>query len=128
VTARDEVLAVERAFFDALLANDARALDQILAADFQIVDVAAGGVTPGKDFRDAVGARQVTFTAIETNPNEALVRFYGDTAVVIGRTRMGIQLPDGTKLSVGSRYTHVFARGGSRGWRLVSAQGTQIQG
>jgi hypothetical protein len=39
---------------------------------------------------------------------------------------MGFSLPDGTALAVGSRYTHVFVRGGGHGWRLVSAQGTQI--
>jgi ketosteroid isomerase-like protein len=127
-SSRAELLAADRAFFDALLAGDARALDALLGPDFLIVDVAAGNVTQRADFAAAVAARAVRFGAIETNPDEALVRLYGDTGVVVGRTRMELHLPDGAELSVGSRYTHVFHRTGSGRWQLVSAQGTQIPG
>jgi ketosteroid isomerase-like protein len=123
---RDEVLTADRAFFAALLAGDGRALDELLGADFLIVDVAAGGVTPGADFKAAVASRQVGFLAIDTEPREAIVRFYGETAVVIGRTRMALRLPDGARIDVASRYTHVFQRAEPGGWRLVSAQGTAI--
>ena len=123
---RAELLSADRAFFAALLAGDAAALDRLLGGDFLIVDVAAGNVTSRADFRAAVAARQVGFAAIETNPDDAIVRLYGDVGVVVGRTRMKLRMPDGAELELGSRYTHIFQRDGSASWKLVSAQGTQI--
>ncbi|HXX48713.1 MAG TPA: DUF4440 domain-containing protein [Myxococcota bacterium] len=127
-TSSAELLSADRAFFAALLAGDAAALDRLLGGDFLIVDVAAGNVTGRADFRAAVAARQVTFESIETNPDEAIVRLYGEVAIVVGRTRMKLRMPDGAAIELGSRYTHVFRRIGSAGWTLVSAQGTQIPG
>ncbi|HTO70059.1 MAG TPA: nuclear transport factor 2 family protein [Myxococcota bacterium] len=123
---RRELLRADTAFFAALLAGDTPALDGLLGDDFAIVDVAAGNVTGRAAFREAVASAEVRFAAIETNPDEALVRLYGDTGVVVGRTKMKLRLPDGAELEVGSRYTHVFHRAAGAGWRLVSAQGTQI--
>jgi len=123
---RSAVLAADRVFFDALLAGDGAALDRALAPTFAIVDVAAGGVTERVDFVAMVGSGGVRFTAIETDPATARVRVHGATATVIGRTAMRLQLPDGAALDVQSRYTHVFERAGD-GWRLASAQGTQIR-
>jgi pimeloyl-ACP methyl ester carboxylesterase len=120
------VLAADRAFFDALLAGDVEALDQTLAADFVIVDVAAAGLTERAAFIAAIEARTVRFDAIVTDPNEARVRVRGDTATVIGRTAMRLRLDDGQLLDVQSRYTHVFERAPA-GWQLASAQGTQMR-
>jgi len=124
--ARAELLSADRAFFEALLRGDAVALDERLGGDFLIVDVAAGNVTERAAFREAVASRQVTFAAIETTPDEAVVRLYGDVGIVVGRTRMKLRLPDGAAIEVASRYTHVFHHAGTAGWKLVSAQGTQI--
>jgi ketosteroid isomerase-like protein len=123
---RRSVLAADRAFFDALLAADCRALDALLAPDFAIVDVTAGGVTARDEFATGVASRAVRFASIETNPEDSLVRFYGDAAVVIGSTEMRLALPGGEILDVRSRYTHVFQRDAGGAWRLASAQGTRI--
>jgi ketosteroid isomerase-like protein len=120
------VLAADRAFFDALLASDARALEELLTRDFLIVDVAAGSVTDRTAFTEGVAARSLRFEAIETDPSDALVRFYGEVAVVIGRTAMRVALPSGETLRMRSRYTHVFRRDANGCWTLASAQGTQI--
>ena len=120
-----DALAADRAFFDALLAGDGARLRELLTPDFAIVDVAAGGVTPREAFIAGVESRAVTFQSIETAPEEALVRAYGDTTIVIGRTRMRLALGD-TTLAVGSRYTHVFWRDASGRLKLASAQGTPI--
>jgi len=45
---------------------------------------------------------------------------------VVGRTDMNFAGSDGTSLTAGSRYTHVFAADPAAGWRPVSAQGTRI--
>ncbi len=122
---RAAVIAADRAFFRALLDGDVPALDRLLAPDFAIVDVAAGGITERDAFVAAVDARAVRFDAITSDPNDARVQVRGDTATVIGRTEMRLLLPQGP-LDVQSRYTHVFARSDA-GWRLASAQGTQIR-
>ena len=122
---RNAVLSADRAFFDALLAGDGSRLRALLTEDFAIVDVAAGAVTLREAFVAGVESRALTFQSIETTPEDALVRFYGGTAVVIGRTRMRIALGD-TALTAQSRYTHVFHRDDSGSLRLASAQGTPI--
>lgn len=111
-------------FFDALRRADADALGELLAEDFVIVDVAAGGVTAREPFVDAVRDRAITFTRIDVS-DDALVRSAGTAAVIVGRTSMAGVLPDGAEISVASRYTHVFVPAPT-GWRLLSAQGTVI--
>jgi hypothetical protein len=121
----DRALAEDRRFFDALLAGDPVELDRVLGAEFLIVDVAAGGVTNRVDFLAAVAGRMVRFVEIETFPAEAVVREFGDTVVVVGRTAMAVSMPGQGLVRAASRYTHVFVVD-QGDWRLVSAQGTPI--
>lgn len=115
------------AFFEALLRQDANALEVLLGEDFTIVDVASGSVHPRAAFLGAIRDGLVTFDAIETFPEEALIREYGDVGVIVGRTQMAFRGPDGSSVEVASRYTHVLrAKSDGDGWQLVSAQGTQI--
>ncbi|WP_028932528.1 YybH family protein [Pseudonocardia spinosispora] len=122
----DAILDTDRRFFDALLAADSAALDQVLAPEFLIVDVQAGGVTHRPEFLEFVVSGAVRFSRIESFPADAVVRVFGDTAVVVGRTAMELTMPDGTQVSAASRYTHVFVAERGHCWRLVSAQGTGI--
>lgn len=121
MTNKDEVLAAERRFFDALLEANPVALEEILTDDFLLVDVMMGSVVPKAPLVAAVAEGQVAFRSIDRL--EADVRFYGETAVVVGRTQMAGDF-GGTAFTASSRYTHVFVKDG--GWRLASAQGTQI--
>lgn len=112
----------DAAFFAALLAADGEALDRILTDDFLIVDVMHGSVTDRQTFVAAVESGDIVFTAIEVA--EPVVRSYGATAVLVGRTTM--QGRTGTRdWQVASRYTHVYVENGGT-WRLASAQGTPI--
>jgi ketosteroid isomerase-like protein len=52
------------------------------------------------------------------------VRWYDDTAVVTGETRMHGRYGE-QEFGAHSRYTHVYVKGLDR-WRLVAAQGTPI--
>jgi ketosteroid isomerase-like protein len=113
-------------FFRALLEQDGDSLDRLLAPDFLIVDVNAGGVTNRADFLGAVNSGAVTFESIETSPGEAVVREYATVAIVIGTTAMRFGLPDGTSVNIRSRYTHVFAESDGT-WQLASAQGTALR-
>ena len=119
------VLDADARFFRALLDKDRQSLAELLADDFLIVDVNAGGLTNRRDFLAATDAGLVTFEAIETSPEDAVVRMYPPAAIVIGTTAMRFRVADGPAFSGRSRYTHVFVHDGS-GWRLASAQGTAL--
>ena len=122
---RQEVLDTDARFFRALLEPDLGSLDKLLAPDFLIVDVNAGGLTNRADFLAAVDSRLVSFESIETLSEEAVVREYPAAAIVIGTTAMRFRLADGSHVSIRSRYTHVFTRSEGN-WQLASAQGTAL--
>jgi ketosteroid isomerase-like protein len=116
------VRTAEKTFFASLLAGDVETLDQLLAADFLLVDVLRGAEVPKPDLLAALATGQVRFDSID--PVESRVRQYGDASVVTGRTRMKIGFGE-ESVEVRSRYTHVYVfQEGA--WRFVSAQGTQI--
>lgn len=120
------ILEADHAFFAALLANDPAGVEAVLTDDFQIVDVGSGGLTSREQLLAAFRTGQLSFQAIEADPERALIRRYGDAAIVIGATRMRLELAGGDPLEVSSRYTHVFVRSGEA-WLLASAQGTPIR-
>ena len=123
--AADQVKSADASFFGALLDQDLKALDALLADDFLIVAVGSGMVHPRAEFLAAVENGLVDFRAIDVDPSETVVRQYGTVAIVLGRTRMTIAGPGTPTLETASRYSHVFAADGEE-WRLVSAQGTTI--
>ena len=122
MTDEEGPLAAERRFFDALVRGDVRALEEILADDFLLIDVMSGSEVPRAAMLDVLGSGQLKFHSIE--PAEARVRRYGAAAVITGRTEMRMSFGD-QAIAARSRYTHVFVEQDGR-WRMVSAQGTQI--
>jgi len=116
------VLQAEDRFFGGLLAIDRADLEQVLAPDFLLVDVMTGSEIPRDFLVDAVGARQLVFEAITRTPGS--VRHYGNTAIVLGETRMRGRYGE-QSFAAHSRYTHVYVRTAS-GWQMVAAQGTPI--
>jgi ketosteroid isomerase-like protein len=124
---RTGLLDHDRRFFDALVAGDAARLEGLLTDDFVMVSINDGSTVTKIDLLDALSSGTVRFPAIESFPREALVRRIGDVGIVVGRTGMNFTSPDGTTFTAGSRYTHVFTAEPNAGWRLVSAQGTEIK-
>jgi ketosteroid isomerase-like protein len=120
----DEVLAADSAFFTALVEGDEPALDRVLAHHFVLVGVNDGAVVPREVLIPLVSQGKLRFDTIQPNGSEALLRRYGSTAIVVGKTKMHGSF-DGTPFSATSRYTHVFVEDQGR-WRLASAQGTPI--
>jgi hypothetical protein len=118
------VLAAEKTFFSSLLSGAVETLDELLSADFLLVDVLRGGEVSKPDLIAALAAGQVRFEAID--PVESRVRHYGGVAVVTGRTQMKMRIGE-EAVGVRSRYTHVYVSQ-QGAWRLVSAQGTQTAG
>jgi ketosteroid isomerase-like protein len=123
---RASLLDLDQRFFDALVAGDDAGLGELLADDFILVSVSDGAAVTRADLLGAVSAGAVRFPAVETFHDEAVVRRVGDVGIVVGRTGMSFTDADGTAFTAGSRYTHVFAAEPGGGWRLLSAQGTQI--
>lgn len=118
------VIAADTRFFDALMQADGAVLDQLLVEDFILVDVLSGGVIEKAVLVPLVASRRLTFETITPDPAALRVRFYGATAVIVGRTRMSGRYED-TPWSASSRYTHVYVEDQGT-WRLASAQGTPI--
>ncbi|NUR90886.1 MAG: DUF4440 domain-containing protein [Nonomuraea sp.] len=125
---RDGLLDRDRRFFDALVAADVAALEGLLAGDFVLVSVEDGAVAGRDELLSLVGAGSLRFPAIESFPEEAVVRVVEGAGVVVGRTAMSFTNPDGGEFEAGSRYTHVFVRDEDGTWLLHSAQGTAIRG
>jgi hypothetical protein len=121
-----DMLAVDSAFFTALVEGDGPALDRVLADQFVLVGVNDGAVVPREVLVPLVGRGQLRFDAIQADGSAVLLRRYGSTAIVVGRTRMRGSF-DGAPFGATSRYTHVFVEEQGR-WRLASAQGTPIVG
>ena len=121
---RAELLAADRSFFDALVSGDSAAVRAWLADEFVIVSVQDGSVNTGADLVAAIDGGLV-FPAVTDHPDEAIVRVVGEVGIVVGRTAMSFAGPDGAPFEAGSRYTHVYVRADG-GWRLLSAQGTEI--
>ncbi|MEV0144132.1 MULTISPECIES: nuclear transport factor 2 family protein [unclassified Nonomuraea] len=124
---RRSLLGHDQRFFEALTAAEPKVLDDLLADDFVLVSVEDGAVVGRDVLLDAIATGAVRFPAIESFPDEAVVRRVGDVGIVVGRTGMNFTHPDGTAFSAGSRYTHVYVAVSPGVWRLVSAQGTAIE-
>jgi ketosteroid isomerase-like protein len=115
-------LAADDQFFKALIDADVAALEDLLAADFILVDVMGGSEVPKAALIAMVGSGQLKFESIV--PHDSHLRIYGATGVVIGRTEMQMRFEQ-TTFTTKSRYTHVYVEERGR-WRMVSAQGTPI--
>jgi ketosteroid isomerase-like protein len=123
-TDRAALLAADRTFFATLVSGDAAAVEKLLAEDFVIVSVQDGSSNTGADLVAAIEGGLV-FPAVTDYPDEAVVRVVGVIGIVVGRTAMSFTGADGAPFEAGSRYTHVYVRA-EDGWRLLSAQGTEI--
>jgi ketosteroid isomerase-like protein len=91
----------------------------VLADQFILVGVNDGAVVPREVLVPLVGQGQLRFDAIEADGSAVLLRRYGSTAIVVGRTEMRGSF-GGAPFRAKSRYTHVFVEDRGR-WRLASS-------
>jgi ketosteroid isomerase-like protein len=108
--------ALNRDYIACVQGGDVARFDEILADDFYCSNP-DGSIVDRKGFIEQT-ARPVTISNLRAD--EVLIRFFGDVAIIHGRTSYG--LPDGRQ--VHGRYTDVWARQNG-GWKTISAHVTR---
>jgi uncharacterized protein (TIGR02246 family) len=119
--AERQVLALNRAWADAITKGDAAGLDRILAEDV-IVTSGSGEVrSKAAEIKDAAGPPDPDFVWTRSFTTEDVrVRIYRDAAVVTGRAKWGFKYK-GQEVNQERRYTHVYVKRQGR-WRIVAQQ------
>jgi len=108
--------ALNRDYIDSVQAGDVQRFDELLAEDFYCSN-SDGSLVDRRGFLQQT-AKPVTISNLRAE--EVLIRFFGDIAIIHGRTRYG--LPDGSEAH--GRYTDVWARQGET-WKTISAHVTR---
>jgi ketosteroid isomerase-like protein len=120
-TTRVSVRDLDQTRVRALVQNDLKQLDALLADDLVYVHADAG-VESKSEFLNRLRSGSLRYRSIE--PADVRVRMYGNTAVVTGRSHMAVTNAGADREFV-VRYTAVYAASSGR-WQLVSWQTTRI--
>jgi ketosteroid isomerase-like protein len=117
-----QVLAAERALFDGLKNQDAKALSALLAEDFQFRN--AGDEIIGKA-AFLKSATSVEGTIMSVSSDNMRVQMHGDIAVLSGTQKAVVKLKDGHQVTGVGIFTDVFAFRNDR-WLLVFAHNIDL--
>jgi uncharacterized protein (TIGR02246 family) len=116
-----QVMALNRAWADAITKADATALDRLFADDM-IVTAGNGGIrNKTEEIKDSAGSPDPDF--IWTNPfttEDERVKIYQDAAVVTGLAKWGFKYK-GNEVNQERRYTHTYVKQKGQ-WRIVAQQ------
>lgn len=119
---KQEITKLEEEWHNAYLQRDASPLERILADEY----IAVGGNGGNSNKTQAIeGLKNDTATYEYSTPYDMDFRFYGDTVVVIGRTKEKGKAQNGAEFSVEYRWTDVFVKRNGR-WQCVAAQVVRI--
>ena len=117
-----EVIAIDRAWEDAIIRADTSALDRIGASD--LVYTHAGGSVEGKaGFIDHIVNGRLRFTSIEYDDVE--VRLHGTSAVLTCALHLDTVDRAGDPSELHFRVTHVWIARDGR-WQLLANQSTHL--
>ena len=125
-SSEEHLRSLVREWDAAYVRHDTKALSSILADDYSMVD-AAGAFISRTDY--VIGAASATALLPEGESGASsglLVRLYGDSAVVTGRSRSK-GVPRNRPLAEGMEvvFTDLFVRIGNQ-WRAVATQATPL--
>jgi ketosteroid isomerase-like protein len=125
-SSEEQLRSLVREWDTAYTSHDTRTLSSILADDYEMVD-AAGEFINRTDY--FIGAASAAAFLPEGETGEStglLVRLYGDTAVVTGRSRSK-GVPRNRLLAQGTEvvFTDLFVRMGNQ-WRAVATHATPL--
>lgn len=120
-TVEEEVRAAEARRFAAMVQVDAAALAGLLADDLTYTH--SNGVVENKaQFLESLSSGRLRYLSIE--PSEVVVRVYGDTAILTGRSTMKVKTGE-QETTLPIRFTDVWVRQAGR-WRMAAWQSTRI--
>ncbi len=112
------VVAVEKARFDAQVAKNAEALNQLLAEDLVYIH-SNGNVDTKQSYIQSIKEGNSTYNSIDVQ--EQKVRMYGNTAIITGVCYVKRPLVDGKNNDLKLRYTDAYVKKGGR-WQMVTWQ------
>lgn len=115
-----EVRQIEGRRFEAIVRCDFAEIDRILADDLTYTH-SSGRLETKAQFLAALQSG-LRFEAIE--PEEVLVRVYGDAGLVTGRAQMRVRSQD-RQTSFAVRFTTVYVKRQGR-WQMVAWQSTRL--
>ncbi|HZR28516.1 MAG TPA: nuclear transport factor 2 family protein [Terriglobales bacterium] len=118
---QQDLLKLEKEYCQAIVNNDAEAINQFLADDWVIIDP-DGGIIDKARFLGVVRSGLLTHETMESD--DARVRLYGNTAVVTALTRTRGKFM-GQEFSTEERATDVFVKMNER-WACVLTQLTRF--
>lgn len=120
--AEQEILEMERQYFDAHTQRDSAALDRLLADDFTFTY--SGGRVVDKAYRLAmVESPELTFLSINTD--DVTVRLNGDKASVTGQARVRGRYQGRGFVSPLYRFERSYEKQEGR-WQIVATRATRI--
>jgi ketosteroid isomerase-like protein len=120
--AEQELLKLQREWLDAYQKHDAAALERIEADDFTLTD-ADGKVTTKAEDVESVRNAKPPQPDDSFDVEDVEVRFYGDTAVLIGRVILKYR-NKGQMVAERYRYTDTYLKRRGR-WQVVASQLTR---
>jgi len=121
--AEERIRKVEEERRQAILRNDIKALDLLMAPEYTaIFNLTGGRVTTKADelAMDRPGARKVE----SWDPTDVNIRIYGDVGLVIGLAEV-TDILKGERRHIRFRYTHVWVKRNG-GWQLVHRHTTRV--
>jgi ketosteroid isomerase-like protein len=122
-SAQQKILQMEKEYNRAPVSGDASLVERFEASD--IIMTAPDGNTANKT-RDIEDIRSRKLRATSVDLEDLVVRIYGRTAVVTGRTIMKGAQYGGMDISGQYRFTDMWAQQSNGNWQIVAWQGTVI--
>lgn len=120
--ADDEVLAVEKSRFQAMVKKDFDQLDKLIGEDLYYLH-SNGAVDTKESFINAIKEGKSYYDEITIE--QAKTRKYGNTAIINGECTYHRKNQDGSPNNTQLRYTSVYVKQKGQ-WRLVSWQSFKI--
>ncbi|HVS59392.1 MAG TPA: nuclear transport factor 2 family protein [Gemmatimonadaceae bacterium] len=121
LTAESEVRVAERQRFEAMLKQDAAALDTLLDADLTYVHT-GGDMETKAQLVELIRSKKLIYESIA--PSDVRVRVHDGLALATGRSQMRVRNATGVS-SFGIRFTEVYVRRGGR-WLLTAWEATKL--
>jgi uncharacterized protein (TIGR02246 family) len=117
----ETILALQTAVDDALIANDAEALAQLLTDDLS--RIGPGGVMTNRD-QWLAQIRTADIRYLSVVRCETSIRFHANAAIVTGLVDIEVEKPGTGREMEHNRYTRTYIRQANN-WRLAAHQATR---